>query len=280
MGCKKPSLVLPQMPMSLINPSRALELPFPLAASISIIMWSDPVFLIDCYCIIHYRKDIAGEDHIRAFFHDVVTTHGSTKNLPSPCTLNLEPSLCFFPQYTARLIQTPLFILNAAYDSWQIKNILAPGVADPQGSWHACKLGIENCSSSQLEMMQGFRNEFLAALPEVGNSTSRGLFINSFYIHCQSKRQETWFRADSPVLENTLIPASLQRSERWRKYLSVKASNCHGIYGFIMTRKKSEKKMKSSREVVDPQLKDIAGEDHIRAFFHDVVTTHLVHTFL
>ncbi|XP_020248664.1 pectin acetylesterase 8-like isoform X2 [Asparagus officinalis] len=124
-------------------------------------------------------KDIAGEDHIRAFFHDVVTTHGSAKNLPSPCTSNLEPSL--------------------------IKNILAPGVADPHGSWHACKLGIENCSSSQLEMMQGFRNEFLAALTEVGNSTSSGLFINSCYIHCQSERQETWFRADSPVLENTPI---------------------------------------------------------------------------
>ncbi|XP_020250120.1 pectin acetylesterase 8-like [Asparagus officinalis] len=77
--------------------------------------------------------------------------------------------------------------------------------ADPHGSWHACKLGIENCSSSQLEMMQGFRNEFLAALPEVGNSTSRGLFINSCYIHCQTERQETWFRADSPVLENTPI---------------------------------------------------------------------------
>ncbi|XP_020244367.1 uncharacterized protein LOC109822561 [Asparagus officinalis] len=42
MGCKKPSLVLPQRPISLINPSRALELAFPLAASISIILWSNP----------------------------------------------------------------------------------------------------------------------------------------------------------------------------------------------------------------------------------------------
>ncbi|PNX70550.1 hypothetical protein L195_g057505, partial [Trifolium pratense] len=32
----------------------------------------------------------------------------------------------------------------------QIKNILAPGVADPLGHWHSCKLDINNCSSNQL----------------------------------------------------------------------------------------------------------------------------------
>lgn len=37
----------------------------------------------------------------------------------------------------------------------QIKNILAPGVADPHGTWHSCKLDIENCSPTQLQTMQG-----------------------------------------------------------------------------------------------------------------------------
>jgi hypothetical protein len=37
----------------------------------------------------------------------------------------------------------------------QIKNILAPGVADPHGHWHSCKLDINNCSSNQLDLMQG-----------------------------------------------------------------------------------------------------------------------------
>lgn len=27
---------------------------------------------------------------------------------------------CFFPQNEVKQIQTPLFILNAAYDSWQV----------------------------------------------------------------------------------------------------------------------------------------------------------------
>ncbi|RRT52001.1 hypothetical protein B296_00037256 [Ensete ventricosum] len=74
------------------------------------------------------RKDISGAEHIKAFYNDVVTTHflhyfqGSAKNLPL-CTSMMEPgmvSVCFFPQYMAQEIESPLFILNAAYDSWQV----------------------------------------------------------------------------------------------------------------------------------------------------------------
>ncbi|KAL5724771.1 [Wnt protein] O-palmitoleoyl-L-serine hydrolase [Ranunculus cassubicifolius] len=148
-------------------------------------------------------KDVSGMQHIEGFYDEVVTTHESAKNLPSACTSRLKPSLCFFPQNMAQHIQTPLFILNAAYDSWQIKNILAPGVADPHGFWHNCKLDITKCSTSQLNTMQGFRSEFLNALTGLGNS--RSMFINSCYAHCQSEVQETWLTPDSPVLDNTTI---------------------------------------------------------------------------
>lgn len=46
----------------------------------------------------------------------------------------------------------------------------------------------------------GFRTEFLRALSGVGNSASRGYFINSCYAHCQTEMQETWLRGDSPVM--------------------------------------------------------------------------------
>ncbi|KAG1355467.1 hypothetical protein COCNU_07G015790 [Cocos nucifera] len=148
-------------------------------------------------------KDIAGAEHIKAFFNDVVTTHGSAQNLPSSSTSRLTPSMCFFPQNMVQQIRTPLFILNAAYDSWQIRNILVPGVADPHGTWHNCKLAIQQCSSPQLQIMQGFRTEFLNALAGFGSSSSTGMFINSCYAHCQSEMQETWLSSDSPVLEKT-----------------------------------------------------------------------------
>jgi hypothetical protein len=149
--------------------------------------------------------DVSGNSHIEAFYDEVVATHGSEKYLPSYCTSKLRPSLCFFPQHVVPQMQTPIFLVNAAYDSWQIKNILAPGVADPHGTWHNCKLDIENCSPTQLETMHSFRSNFLNALSGVGSSTSRGMFINSCYAHCQTEMQETWLRNDSPLLGNKTI---------------------------------------------------------------------------
>lgn len=154
-------------------------------------------------------KDLTGADHIQEFYSDVVKTHGSAKNLPSSCTSTVNPSLCFFPQYVVQRIQTPIFILNAAYDSWQIKNILAPGVADKHGFWHNCKLDITKCSPAQLNTMQEYRLEFLNALPKLGSPSSRGMFINSCYAHCQSEVQETWLRDDSPVLDSITIAKAI-----------------------------------------------------------------------
>ncbi|XP_002519911.2 pectin acetylesterase 8 [Ricinus communis] len=150
-------------------------------------------------------RDVSGAAHIQTYFNEVVSLHGSAKNLPLSCTSRLKPALCFFPQYLVQQIRTPLFILNAAYDSWQIKNILAPGVADPRGSWNSCKLDINNCSPIQLKTMQDFRMRFLSALYRSANSSSKGLYIDSCYAHCQTETQETWFMADSPVLSKTKI---------------------------------------------------------------------------
>ncbi|KAK3429686.1 hypothetical protein EUGRSUZ_E01170 [Eucalyptus grandis] len=150
-------------------------------------------------------KDVSGASHIENFYSEVVATHGSAKNLPTSCTSKMKPGLCFFPQNVVPQIQTPLFIINAAYDSWQIKNILAPGVADRHGTWRSCKLDIKKCSPNQLKIMQDFRLEFLRALSAVGTSPSRGMFIDSCYAHCQAGTQETWLRNDSPVVAKTVM---------------------------------------------------------------------------
>ncbi|XP_051129363.1 pectin acetylesterase 8-like [Andrographis paniculata] len=152
-------------------------------------------------------RDVSGASHIEKFYNDVVQTHGSAKNLPSSCTSRMNPGLCFFPQNVVPGVQTPLFLVNAAYDSWQIKNILAPGVADPHGTWHNCKTDITKCSSAQLQTMQGFRLEFLKALGGVGST--KGFFINSCYAHCQTETQETWLRGDSPLLDGKSIAAAV-----------------------------------------------------------------------
>ncbi|KAJ6854220.1 pectin acetylesterase 7-like [Iris pallida] len=147
-------------------------------------------------------KDISGADSIRDFYASVVATHDSAKNLPSSCTTKNSPSLCFFPQYVVPEMSTPLFVLNAAYDSWQIKNILVPTSAKSD-DWDDCRLDIKKCSASQLEVLQGYRSEFLSKLPGKGSST--GMFIISCYAHCQSGSQATWLSEGSPVIEDSSI---------------------------------------------------------------------------
>lgn len=160
--------------------------------------------LSDAGYFIH-AKNIIGAEYINDFYNGVVTTHGSAKNLPSSCTSRLAPNMCFFPQHMAQTIDTPLFILNPAYDTWQIGNILVPDIADPDRAWTDCKLDIRRCNSTQLQTLHDFRAKFLDALASLGKCKSRGMFINSCYAHCQSEPQETWFGPDSPVLDDTTI---------------------------------------------------------------------------
>ncbi|KAL6001800.1 hypothetical protein ACLOJK_041778 [Asimina triloba] len=149
-------------------------------------------------------KDVSGAEHIRNFYDEVVATHSSfssdlEKNIN---TVKCNAVLLSPPGYS---IASNLFISmkNSCFYLPSIKNILAPGMADPHGHWHNCKEDINKCSASQLQTMQGYRLEFIRALVGVGTS-SRGMFINSCYAHCQSEMQETWLRSDSPVLGKTV----------------------------------------------------------------------------
>ncbi|WRX23415.1 Pectinacetylesterase/NOTUM - like 6 [Theobroma cacao] len=136
--------------------------------------------------------------------HHVISTHIFL--LYSVLTCLKLPSLqCFFPQNLISHIQTPLFILNAAYDSWQIQSSIAPPSADPHGYWHDCRLNHAKCSASQIRFLQGFRTQMLNAIKGFSMSRQNGLFINSCFAHCQTERQDTWFADDSPEIRNKPI---------------------------------------------------------------------------
>ncbi|KAH9321682.1 hypothetical protein KI387_016321 [Taxus chinensis] len=172
--------------------------------------------------------DISGAYFIRSYFNQIVTLQGSVKNLPRSCKSTMDPSQCFFPQYLLPYIETPVFVLNAAYDSWQIKNILVPSEEDPYHLWQLCKLDIKTCAPYQLQIMQGYRHKMLRALnltenstsrghrnemPSslnlAENSTSRGMFINSCYAHCQTEMQDLWHSPNSPRLNSKTIAVSV-----------------------------------------------------------------------
>ncbi|KAI4335124.1 hypothetical protein L6164_013801 [Bauhinia variegata] len=153
--------------------------------------------------------DVAGRRTLRNMFRAVVSLHGVPKNLPRSCTSHLNPTLCFFPQYLISSVRTPLFLLNAAYDTWQIQASLAPPSTDYHWNWVDCRKNYARCSSWQIHYLQGFRNQMLNSVKRFSRYRKNGLFINSCFSHCQSERQDTWFAPNSPHIGNRGIAQSV-----------------------------------------------------------------------
>lgn len=151
------------------------------------------------------EKDIAGNRTMEQFYHDVVHLQSVAKSLNKGCLSKTEPHKCFFPKEFLKFIKTPIFLVNPAYDFWQIRNILVPDESDPQKSWIRCKLNIFNCSPRQLQILEGFRRSLLDALGEFQKNEEGGMFINSCFVHCQTLMAETWNSPTSPRINNKTI---------------------------------------------------------------------------
>ncbi|XP_016481028.1 pectin acetylesterase 12-like [Nicotiana tabacum] len=168
--------------------------------------------------------DVSGGRSLRNFFGGVVKLQGLHKTLPRTCTNHLDATSCFFPENLINNIKTPLFLLNAAYDSWQLQESLAPRGADPHGIWHDCTLNNERCSPSQIHFLQGFRIHMLNTIKRFAASRQNGLFINSCFAHCQSERQDTWFSDNSPMINNK--PIALAVGDWYFDRSGMKAIDC------------------------------------------------------
>ncbi|XP_010493919.1 PREDICTED: pectin acetylesterase 10 [Camelina sativa] len=149
--------------------------------------------------------DVSGGHTIRNLYNGVVQLQGVKNNLPHLCTNHLNPTSCFFPQNLISQMKTPLFIVNAAYDIWQIQSSIAPPSADPSGYWHECRLNHGRCTPAQIRFLQGFRNQMLRAVTGFSKMKKNGLFINSCFSHCQTERQDTWFADNSPVIHKKAV---------------------------------------------------------------------------
>ncbi|XP_060205300.1 pectin acetylesterase 8-like isoform X1 [Lycium barbarum] len=153
-------------------------------------------------------KTISGTSYIQEMYNRVVTLHGSTKNLPPSCTSAMEPSLCFFPQNVVPYVHTPMFIINSAYDSWQINSTLVPAYLDPQRAWDHCKAQISNCTLSQRIIIQAFGVEFLKTFMGVTPCYTRGYFITSCHTHGRIMWTNYWFNTISlTILDKTIAEA-------------------------------------------------------------------------
>ncbi|KAG2587315.1 hypothetical protein PVAP13_5NG134000 [Panicum virgatum] len=103
-------------------------------------------------------EDISGQRSMRSVYSGVVHLQNVTEVLPKDCLLaNKDPTECFFPAEIIKSVRTPTFIMNSAYDSWQVQNVVAPDSSSPDESWRRCRADIRSCNSSQIQVLNGRR---------------------------------------------------------------------------------------------------------------------------
>ncbi|KAF5750946.1 Pectinacetylesterase family protein isoform 1 [Tripterygium wilfordii] len=155
------------------------------------------------------EKDVLGNRTMRSFFQDVVQLQGVEKSLDKNFVAGMESSKCLFPREIFKSMKTPVFIVNPAYDFWQIQHILVPDESDPSGSWRQCRLNINSCSPSQINILQGYRDSLLKGLTDFQQNKDGGMFIDSCFSHCQTWMTETWHSPNSPRINKKTIAESV-----------------------------------------------------------------------
>ncbi|KAB5552053.1 hypothetical protein DKX38_009364 [Salix brachista] len=167
--------------------------------------------------LLYCRKDVLGNYTMRSFYQDVIQLQGVAKSLQKNCITRMDPykagfppfSLCLFPQEIIKETRTPIFLVNPAYDFWQIQHILVPDASDPQGYWKRCRMNLRYCNPSQMEILLGFRSSLIKALSDFQQKKEGGLFINSCFSHCQTWMAETWHSSTSPRINGKTIAESV-----------------------------------------------------------------------
>ncbi|KAM3355425.1 hypothetical protein ACQJBY_025917 [Aegilops geniculata] len=166
---------------------------------VSVKCFADAGFFLDV------RKDISGERSFWSFFNRVVQLQNVRQVLHKDCLANKDPTECFFPTELIKSIRTPMFILNSAYDSWQIQNVLLPSSSSPEKSWLSCKDNIGNCNSTQIKVLDEIRNTMINDLKVINDKADWGMFIDSCFTHCQTLFRISWSSPTSPRLGNKNI---------------------------------------------------------------------------
>nr|GMC56780.1 pectin acetylesterase 8-like [Ipomoea batatas] len=142
------------------------------------------------------------------------------KALPAECTSKMSPFECFFPKSLVQYVKSPMYFLNSAFDSFQIRNTFSDDLHD----------AIKNhtVSPSDVPMLKDFRQQLLSVLPP---SSDKGFVITSLFGHTFSltglkkpmfvdKKSETfesalmdWFFDQRSVkkIDPTDVPVYVQR---------------------------------------------------------------------
>ncbi|KAJ1282877.1 hypothetical protein BS78_03G085100 [Paspalum vaginatum] len=151
-------------------------------------------------------KDLSGKRSMWSVYNGVVHLQNVTEVLPKDCLLaNKDPTECFFPAELIKSISTPTLIVNSAYDSWQVQNVIAPDSSSPDESWRRCRYDVRSCNSSQIQVLNGFRKAMVDDLEAAEGNTNISWFIDSCFTHCQTLFDNSWNSPVAPSLGDKIL---------------------------------------------------------------------------
>ncbi|MCO5587935.1 hypothetical protein L7F22_041888 [Adiantum nelumboides] len=152
-----------------------------------------------------YRPDIKGNQFVQAYFRKVVTLQNIV-NLPKGCTAERDLGQCFLAQHFLEDIYTPTFILQSAYDTYEVRNFLVPPSQDSNGDWALCKENPKLCSIEEIHVLQGFRKEMINALNPIQTFSTWGIYLISCFYHTLSQQDYLWNGA-SQIASTSVVDA-------------------------------------------------------------------------
>lgn len=164
---------------------------------------------------------INGGNIINKHFKKMFEIHNSAIGVNDDCVRAAVPKYrwkCLFPQHTFRFLHTPLFVLQSAYDAWQMIHIRGINCEVPDYDLFKTKRAIDKrgissghaehiwaykhihgiyckppeCTQRELQGLMQYRNLTLHALRPVLKSRFSGLFLTSCLEHSQSLYGDTW----------------------------------------------------------------------------------------
>lgn len=138
--------------------------------------------LVDGGWFLSTMKPMIQTDWPIPYFQKGLQLWQSDQNLNQGCLATFAKDQwwkCLFADYSFDYIQTPTFILEPMYDTYQLSYALG----DTCVGWGV----LVNCSSSQLQYFESFRINMLAAIQKhVIPKSNAGLFLPSCITHVQS----------------------------------------------------------------------------------------------
>ncbi|KAG6425838.1 hypothetical protein SASPL_110043 [Salvia splendens] len=144
--------------------------------------------LIDFFYISN-REHFVGADWRENRFSDVISTH------------------CFFPENLVQDVKTPLFLIESAFDLFQITQNVFRYITP---RWYDCTHNLMLCNSTEITIIKDFRNTFLNTITNTfADSSSRiGYFVHTCYAHghlCSQDYSTCSSSAGHNVLNNKTI---------------------------------------------------------------------------